>query len=82
MFFVGMIYAAAARPFLSSESDIKVKSTGDIAYHIAVIHKALRLRYAIPSSLPRIVPEGGDVYAGNYVPRGVSTNNKSPALYG
>lgn len=55
-----------------SARDIEVQSTKDIAYLDAIISESLRLCYAIPGGLPRIVPEGGDIYAGKYVPGGVS----------
>jgi cytochrome P450 len=55
-----------------SESDIRVETTEDIAYLNAVIKESLRTCYAIPGGLPRVVPEGGDIYAGHYLPGGVS----------
>lgn len=58
----------------SSESDIKVKTTKDIDYLDAVINETFRLCYAIPGGLPRIVPEGGDIYGGYFVPGGVRTD--------
>lgn len=54
------------------EEDISVESTKDMPYLDAVINEALRLCYAIPGGLPRVVPEGGDVYVGKYLPGGVS----------
>jgi cytochrome P450 len=54
-----------------SESEITVASTTHIPYLDAVINEALRLDYAVPGGLPRVAPEGGDIYAGHYVPAGV-----------
>lgn len=56
----------------SVESQITVSSTANIPYLDAVINEALRLCYAVPGGLPRLAPEGGDTYAGHYVPGGVS----------
>ncbi|PVH96121.1 putative RNA polymerase II mediator complex component Srb8 [Periconia macrospinosa] len=52
------------------EEDINVESTKDIPYLDAIINESLRLCYAIPGGLPRVVPEGGDTYVGKYVPGG------------
>jgi cytochrome P450 len=83
---VGVWYQLATHPELqdrlwkilsetfSSESAIEVESTKNIKFLDAVINESLRLCYAIPGGLPRIVPEGGDIYAGKYVPGGVSTS--------
>ena len=57
----------------TSEDDIAVETTTNIGYLDAIINEALRLCYAIPGGLPRIVPPGGDTYAGHFVPEGVST---------
>ena len=68
------------RDRFSSESDIEVQATKDIAYLDAVINESLRLCYAIPGGLPRIAPEGGDIYAGQYIPAGVSTTCLNPTF--
>ena len=60
------------REKFTEESQITVESTTNIAYLDGVINEALRLCYAIPGGLPRVVPEGGDRYVGRYVPGGVS----------
>jgi cytochrome P450 len=57
---------------IPTESDITVEATKDIPFLDAVINEALRLCYAVPGGFPRVVPEGGDVYCGKFVPGGVS----------
>jgi cytochrome P450 len=56
----------------SNESQISVESTKDVDYLDAVISEALRLCYAIPGGLPRVVPQGGGEFGGRWVPGGVS----------
>ncbi|PSN74783.1 cytochrome P450 [Corynespora cassiicola Philippines] len=60
------------RSLFQSESDITVQSTKDLPFLEAVTNEALRLCYAIPGGLPRISPEGGDFYTGDFVPGGIS----------
>lgn len=57
--------------FQSSQA-ITVGSTKNLEYLDAVINESLRLCYAVPGGLPRIVPDNGDTYAGHFVPGGVS----------
>lgn len=64
--------AAVLRARFEREGDITVEATKGIAYLDGVISEALRLCFPVPGGLPRVVPEGGDVYAGHYVPGGVS----------
>ena len=47
----------------------------NISFLDAVVNEALRLDYAVPGGLPRVVPEGGDIYAGRFVPGGVSADS-------
>lgn len=60
------------RKLFNSEEEITVETTKAIPFLDAIINEALRLCYAVPGGLPRIAPEGGDIYAGHYVPGGVS----------
>lgn len=60
------------RNFTSNDL-ITVESTKNLQYLEAVLNESLRLCYAIPGGLPRIVPENGDTYAGHFVPGGVCT---------
>jgi cytochrome P450 len=57
----------------NSSTDITVESTKGFDYLDAIIQESMRLCYAVPGGLPRIAPEGGDTYAGHFVPEGVST---------
>ncbi|KAF2130179.1 cytochrome P450 [Dothidotthia symphoricarpi CBS 119687] len=43
----------------------------------AVIEETLRLYGAAPSSLPRIVPQGGTKFAGHYIPQGVTVDTQA-----
>lgn len=54
-----------------SEDAITIESTKNIAYLDAVISEGLRLCNPMPGGLPRVVPPGGDMYAGHYLPGGV-----------
>ncbi|KJZ71038.1 hypothetical protein HIM_09565 [Hirsutella minnesotensis 3608] len=58
------------RGTFAKEQDITIESTKDIPYLDAVISEALRLCNPVPGGLPRVVPPGGDVYAGNFLPEG------------
>lgn len=54
------------------EDDITIANTGELKYLIAVLNEALRVYPPVPIGLPRIVPEGGAVINGTWVPAGVS----------
>ncbi|OCL09616.1 putative RNA polymerase II mediator complex component Srb8 [Glonium stellatum] len=62
----------ALRSRFQSEAEITAEATKGIPYLDAVINEALRLCFAIPGGLPRVVPEGGDTYVGEFVPGGTS----------
>ena len=55
------------------EADITIDAIQHLPYLEAVLNEGLRMCNAIPGGLPRVVPEGGDTYAGVYLPGGVST---------
>ena len=46
-------------------------------YLYAVIEETLRLYGAAPSSLPRVVPQGGTKFAGLYIPQGVTVDTQA-----
>lgn len=46
----------------------------DHPYLEAVLQEGLRFCHPVPSGLPRMVPGGGDEYAGVYLPGGVSSS--------
>ena len=54
------------------ETDITIDNIHDLPYLEAVLNEGLRMCNPIPGGLPRVVPEGGDTYAGVYLPGGVS----------
>lgn len=60
------------RSLFHTDGDIGVESTKNIPFLDAVINEALRLCFAVPGGLPRVSPPGGDVFAGHFVPGGVS----------
>jgi len=47
----------------------------------AVIEETLRLYGAAPSSLPRVVPQGGTKFAGHYIPQGVTVDTQAYTLH-
>ncbi|KAL5379312.1 hypothetical protein DPSP01_008584 [Paraphaeosphaeria sporulosa] len=63
-----------------SNQAIAVESTRNLEYLDAVLNESLRLCYAIPGGLPRIVPEKGDTYAGHFVPGGTSISIRPHVL--
>jgi cytochrome P450 len=79
---VGCLYRLASNPKVQeklwmelkqfkSNQAITVESTKTLEYLDAVLNESLRLCYAVPGGLPRIVPDNGDTYAGHFVPGGV-----------
>lgn len=57
-----------------TEDEITVESItrAKLPYLDAVIYEGLRICHPVPSGLPRMVPPGGDEYAGIWLPGGVS----------
>ncbi|KAK2603870.1 hypothetical protein QQS21_003905 [Conoideocrella luteorostrata] len=53
-----------------SEEEISIETTTNIPYLEAVIHEGLRLCNPVPGGLPRVVPQGGETYAGYFLPGG------------
>jgi cytochrome P450 len=51
-----------------NEEDISITSTGKLKYLQAVIKEGLRMFPPVPSTLPRVVPTGGEYVAGVFVP--------------
>jgi cytochrome P450 len=60
------------RSSFTSGKDITMTSTNRLHYLQAVIQEALRLYPPIPCSMPRWVPEKGEMIEGKWVPGGVS----------
>lgn len=61
------------------EENITFLSVSSLPYLAATLSESMRIQPAAPASQPRVVPEGGDVISGSYVPGGVSTDF-SPAV--
>jgi cytochrome P450 len=59
------------RAAFATESAMNVAAVKDLPYLNVVLSEALRLTNPVPGGLPRIVPKGGDVYAGVFIPEGV-----------
>lgn len=55
----------------SSDGEITVKATQDLAYLEAVINETLRIRHPTPINLPRIVPPAGCIVDGQSIPGNV-----------
>ena len=56
-------------------SEIDATSTVSLRYTRAVILEALRMYPPLPFALPRVVPSGGDVVDGHFLPAGVRSTN-------
>ena len=53
------------------EQDITIEATKHLTYLEAVINEGLRICNPVPGGFPRVVPKGGDTYAGYFVPEKV-----------
>lgn len=53
-----------------SEDDITIQSTAELPYLSAVVQESLRMCPPGPAVFPRVVPEGGRVVCGQFVPGG------------
>ncbi|RJE25501.1 Cytochrome p450 [Aspergillus sclerotialis] len=54
------------------QSDIKLSSIATLPYLNAVLEESMRIYPPIPTMLPRIVPAGGAIINGQFVPEGTS----------
>jgi cytochrome P450 len=59
------------REKFDKDEDINFQSVEGLEYLTACLQEGLRCYPPVPIGLPRIVPEGGDEIAGQYVPGGV-----------
>lgn len=53
------------------EQDITIEATKHLNYLEAIINEGLRICNPVPGGLPRVLPKGGDTYAGSFVPKKV-----------
>ena len=60
------------REAFTSYDQINNNSTTPLRYMNAVILEGMRMYPPLPFPLPRVVPQGGTVIDGNFVPEGVS----------
>jgi cytochrome P450 len=60
------------RSSFTDESNIDLATLATLPYLSAVIEEGLRMAPPVPSGLPRVVPAGGQVVCGEWVPGGVS----------
>lgn len=59
------------RTTFKTYEEIDATSTAPLKYLDAVIWEGMRIYPPVPLALPRIVPEGGDTVAGEWLPGGV-----------
>jgi cytochrome P450 len=60
------------RSTFKEESEITIASAGQLEYMLACLDEALRCYPPVPIGNPRVVPKGGRVLCGRYVPEDVS----------
>ena len=63
---------AEIRSRFENEDDISIHSVAELKYLLAVLDEALRLYPPVPLNPNRLVPKGGVVVCGKFVPEGVS----------
>jgi cytochrome P450 len=63
--------AKEIRSTFETEAEINLASLGKLQYLSAVIEEGLRMAPPVPSGLPRVVPTGGGVVCGEWLPEGV-----------
>ncbi|KAF1952725.1 benzoate 4-monooxygenase cytochrome-like protein P450 [Byssothecium circinans] len=69
------------RTVFAAEEDITIANIGRLEYVDAVVKEALRLGPPAAVGLPRVVPKGGEVVCGRYVPGGTLVSlNQYPAF--
>lgn len=68
-------------------SDINIEEVNKMDYLIACLQEGLRYYPPVPSGFPRVVPKGGDIISGRYIPEGTAVyvsqhaTNHSPRNY-
>tara|TARA_R110002003_G_scaffold206_28_gene15938 strand:+ start:9402 stop:10298 length:897 start_codon:yes stop_codon:yes gene_type:complete len=81
-----LTWAVLQRPHLQAALEAEVTSLGEgftendlinLPLLNATIEETLRLYGAAPSSLPRVVPQGGTRFAGHYIPQGVTVDTQA-----
>ncbi|TEY39982.1 hypothetical protein BOTCAL_0444g00040 [Botryotinia calthae] len=64
--------ALELRSTFQTQEDITLHALASCKYLNAVLEEGLRMYPPVPSTLPRVVPKGGSIVAGQYVPEGVT----------
>ena len=62
------------RGAFGSYSEINASSTAPLKYLQAVALEGMRIYPPLPFPLPRVVPHGGDIVDGHFLPAGVSVS--------
>ncbi|KAA8564239.1 hypothetical protein EYC84_011185 [Monilinia fructicola] len=60
------------RTLFKHQEDLTLHALASCKYLNAVLEEGLRMYPPVPSTLSRVVPEGGSIVSGRYVPEGVS----------
>ncbi|KAK4938717.1 hypothetical protein LTR10_020900 [Elasticomyces elasticus] len=64
-----------------SEDEITIDRAGRLSYLMAVVEESFRLYPPVPTGLPRVVPAGGEVIDGKFVPGGTAVAISQLAAY-
>lgn len=59
------------RSTFKEESEITINSAGQLEYMLACLDEALRCYPPVPIGNPRVIPKGGRMLCGHYVPEDV-----------
>jgi len=69
------------RGAFKSDMEINTAAVSGLKYLQAVVDEALRCYPPVPTGLPRIVPKGGEVLVGRYVPSNVRSWPRNPSRF-
>jgi cytochrome P450 len=61
------------RSAFNSKAEITITAVNKLEYMIACLNETMRIMPAVPGGIPRIVPPGGRVLNGKFVPQDVGT---------
>lgn len=69
------------RSRFTSDDQITLQAVGELEYMLAVLDESLRMYPPVPNAQQRIVPDGGAVLAGKYVPPGITVGVHQTSVY-
>ncbi|RYO00688.1 putative WD repeat-containing protein, partial [Alternaria tenuissima] len=69
------------RNAFKDETEITVTAVNKLEYMLACLNETMRMLPAVPGGLPRVVPLGGKVFHGEFVPQGTIVSIWHWALY-